>query len=327
MVRGTFARWGVVVALTGLLAGCGGGGSGGGTSANGPATLKVGVLPVTDVAPLYLGIKQGFFERRGLTIHPQVMQGGAEVTAAIVSGSLDVGFSSVEPLMIARSKDIPVQILSQGVQAAPSTARSWDGLMVKANGPIHSPRDLEGKTVAVNALKNMNELAVRTVLTRDGVDVSKIKFIEVPFPDMPAAVQTGRVDAATAVEPFVTASEAAGARKLLSFFAGMQPKMTIATYFASQPYIAKHAGVVRRFIAAMKQSLEYAQTHHAAVRSIVGTYTKIPAAVAQKMNLPYWSAGLNRPSIDLTATATQRFGYTKAKVGPDQLIRSGAAAG
>ena len=326
MVRGTFARLGVLAATALLAAGCGGG-SGGGSSDSGPTTLKVGVLPITDVAPLYLGIKQGFFKREQLTIKPQVMQGGAAVTAAIISGDLDIGFSSVEPLMIARSKNIPVKILSQGVQAAPSTAKSWDGLMVKGSGPIHSPQDLAGKTIAVNALKNMNELAVRTVLSRDGVDVSKIKFIEVPFPDMPGAVQTGRVDAASAVEPFVTASEAGGARKLLSFFAGMQPKMTIATYFASEPYIAKHADVVRRFIAAMKQSLEYAQTHHAAVRKIVGTYTKIPAAVAQKMNLPYWSADLNRPSIDLSATETQHFGYTKTKVGANQLIWSGADAG
>ena len=98
------------------------------------------------------------------------------MTAAIVSNSLDIGFSSVEPLMIASSKNIPVRIISQGVQAAPSTGQSWDGLTVKAGGPIHSPKDLEGKTVAVNALKNMNELAVRTVLMRQGVDVSKIRF-------------------------------------------------------------------------------------------------------------------------------------------------------
>ena len=326
MMRGTFARWGLAMAAATLVAGCGSSGTGGG-GGSGPATLKVGVLPVTDVAPLYLGIKQGYFKQQKLTIKPQVMQGGAEVTAAIVSNSLDIGFSSVEPLMIARSKNIPVRIISQGVQAAPSTAQSWDGLMVKANGPIHSPKDLEGKTVAVNALKNMNELAVRTVLNRQGVDVSKIRFIEVPFPDMPAAVKTGRVDAATAVEPFVTASEADGARKLLSFFAGMQPKMTIATYFAITPYIAKHTDVVKRFTTAMNKSLAYAQSHHAAVRSIVGTYTKIPPAVAQKMKLPYWSTDLNQPSIELTATETQHFGYTPKKVDPGQLIWSGAAAG
>jgi NitT/TauT family transport system substrate-binding protein len=65
------------------LAGCGdddGGGGGGG----GPATLKVGVLPIADVAPLYLGMDEGFFKEEQLTIKPQVMQGGTEVTAAVV---------------------------------------------------------------------------------------------------------------------------------------------------------------------------------------------------------------------------------------------------
>jgi NitT/TauT family transport system substrate-binding protein len=93
VVRMTCARWAVAaLAAVAVLAGCGSSGGGGTT---GPATLKVGVLPVTDVAPLYLGIRQGFFKQQGLTIKPQVMQGGAEVTAAIVSGSLNMGFSSV----------------------------------------------------------------------------------------------------------------------------------------------------------------------------------------------------------------------------------------
>jgi NitT/TauT family transport system substrate-binding protein len=325
MVRRRRARWGAAAATAVLvLAGCGGG-EGGGSS--GPVTLNVGVLPVADVAPLYIGVQQGFFKQAGLTVKPKLMQGGAEVTAAVVSGDLDIGFSSVEPLLIARSKDLPIQILSQGVQAAPSVDASWDGLVVKASGPIKSPKDLEGKTIAVNALANMNELAIRTVLSRDGVDVKKIKFLEVPFPDMPAAVAGGRVDAATAVEPFVSASEASGSRKLLSFFAGLQPKMTIATYFAMKPYIEKHGDVAKRYVTAMNKSLAYAQDHPDAVRKVIGTYTKIKPAIAQKMRLPYWSASLNRPSIELTARAAQRFGYTKDKVDTSQLIWSGAEAG
>jgi hypothetical protein len=58
-----------------------------------------------------------------------------------------------------------------------------------------------------------------------------------------------------------------------------------------------------------------------------GTYTKIPAAVAHKTNLLQWSDSLNRPSIDLTASQAQRFGYTQGKVDVGQLIWSGATAG
>jgi NitT/TauT family transport system substrate-binding protein len=81
MGRGTFARCGAVAVAAALLAGCGssGGGGGGGSSEAGkPVTLKVGVLPVTDVAPLYIGRQQGFFAQQKLTVKPQVMQGGAE---------------------------------------------------------------------------------------------------------------------------------------------------------------------------------------------------------------------------------------------------------
>jgi len=137
--------------------------------------LKVGVLPIADVAPLYLGSEKGFFEREGLTIEPQVTQGGAEVTAGVVSGDFDLGFAATEPLMAAHVRGLPVTIVSQGVQAAEDPERDWGRLLVGGDSPVREPADLEGRTVAVNALKSMPELCVRIVLDRQGVDTSGIK--------------------------------------------------------------------------------------------------------------------------------------------------------
>jgi NitT/TauT family transport system substrate-binding protein len=325
---GRAAAWFAAAAVAMLAAGCGGGGSSGDDASGGdaakPQTVKVAVLPVADVAPIYLGVKKGFFGAEKLTLKPQIMQGGAEVTAAVVSGSIDVGFSSVEPLMIAKSKDLPVKILTQGVQAAPTTKDAWDSLLVAKGSAITSPKDLEGKTIGVNAVKNMNELCVRAVLSRAGVDVSKVKFIEVPFPEMPATLKAGRVDAISAVEPFVSAARAEGAKDLLSYFAGLQTKMTVATYFSSDRYLSGNGGTVQRFARAMNRSLQYAQGHPDEVRAIVPTYTKIPAAVAGKMKLPYWSTDLNRPSIELVAQQSQKFGAIDKQPDLEELIWSGA---
>jgi NitT/TauT family transport system substrate-binding protein len=315
----------LTIALATSVAGCGGGSSGSG-KAGAPATLKVGVLPIADVAPLYLGIKKGFFKQEKLTLKPQVMQGGAEVATGVVSGSLQFGFSSTSPLMVAKSKGLPVQIVTQGVQAAASTAQAWDGLLVKGNSPIRSPQDLAGKTVAVNQVRGMNELCIRAVLARRGVDASKIKFLEVPFPEMGAALQKGRVDAISAVEPFVSQAKAAGARDLFSFFAGLQPKLTVATYFTKSDYVAKNGDVVKRFARAMNKSLSYAQSHSDEVRSIVLTYTKIPPAAAKKMQLPYWSPDLNRPSIQLIADETKKAGFAPSAPKLDDLIWKGAGS-
>jgi NitT/TauT family transport system substrate-binding protein len=319
----------VAVLGTALVAavavGCGGGGGGGaGGSSGGKATLKVGVLPISDVAPLYLGIKKGFFEQEKLTIKPQVLQGGAEVTTAVASGKLNLGFAAAEVLIVAKSKGLPVQIVSQGNQAAASTAEAWDGVVVRANSPIKTPQDLAGKTIAVNALKGSAELSIRAVLTRDGVDVSKLKFLEVPFPDMLAALQSGRVDAAAPVEPFVSQARATGGRVLFSYFAGLQPKLTVGTYFAMTPFIDKNADLIKRFVRAMNRSLTYAQAHPDEARQVVLTYTKIPAKVARTMKLSYWSSDLNVPSIELTARDAERFGFVKSAPNVDDLIWRGA---
>jgi NitT/TauT family transport system substrate-binding protein len=324
-MRRAFASLLLAVAAAFSVVGCGGGTPSVGSN-GGQATVKVGVLPIADVAPLYLGMQQGFFKQQKLTIKPQILEGGAAVTAAVVSGKLDFGFSATEPLTVARSKGLPVQIVSQGDQAAPSIAKAWDGLMVRPNGPIKSPKDLEGKTIAVNALSSMNELCTKAVLERDGVDVSKVKFLEVQFPDQVGALQAKRVDAISAVEPFVSQAKAAGARSLFSYFAGLQPKLTVATYFATTPFIKKNTDVVTRFAKAMNKSLAYAQSHPDEARKAVLSYTKIPPKAAQKMNLPYWSTNLNEPSIQLVANYTKHFGYAKTLPSMNELIWSGATA-
>jgi NitT/TauT family transport system substrate-binding protein len=304
------------------LAGCGGD-DGGGGSGGGPATLKVGVLPIADVAPLYLGDAKGFFEDEQLTIEPQVMQGGAEVTAAVVSGDADLGFAATEPLIVAKSKGVPVEIVSQGNQAAATEAEAWDGLMVK-DPAIEEPADLEGKTIAVNALKSMPELCARSLLEREGVDVSKVDFVEVPFPEMTAALDAGRIDATTSVEPFVSEAKASGARSLGSYLTGLEPKLTVGTYFGATQYLDANQDVVERFARAMNKSLTYAQAHPDEARKAVTGYTEIPAKVASAMKLSFWSTDLNRPSIELIADEAERFDFVEEKPNVDDLIWSGA---
>jgi NitT/TauT family transport system substrate-binding protein len=318
-------RWWLVPLLYLAAVGCGGGAKSVSES-GGEATVRVGVLPISDVAPIYLGMKKGFFQQEKLAIKPQVMQGGAEVTAGVVSGKLDLGFSATEPLLVAKSKGLPVEIVSQGVQAAASASSAWDGLIVRGDSPIKQPKDLEGKTIAVNALSNMPELCTKAVLASHGVDVSKVKFLEVPFPDQVAALQANRVDAISAVEPFVSQAKAAGDRSLLSYLVGVEPKLTVATYFTTTPFIKKNSDVVTRFARAMNKSLTYAQAHPDEARAVVLTYTKIPPKAAQKMNLPYWSDDLNEPSIERTATETKRFGNVKSAPDVNALIWDGAAS-
>jgi NitT/TauT family transport system substrate-binding protein len=311
-----------------LVAACGGGGGGGGgSSSNGPTTLKVGVIPIADVAPLYVGIKQGFFKQENLTIKPQLAEGGATITAQTVSGDLQVGFSNVTSLIIASSKKLPVEIVASGVQGASSEDKAWDAVLSKKGSPITDPKELEGKTVSVNNLNNVGPLTINNAMEKAGADYKKVKYVEVPFPDANAAVDGGRVDAAWVVEPFVSQGAAQGAQEVLHPFEAMAPNFEVATYFVTKQYAAQNKDVVDRFVRAINKSLQYAQSHSDIVRQVVPTYTKIPKEVAAKMRLPQWSPDLNRPTIQQTADLAQKYGFIKEKPNLDDLIRPQSGGG
>ncbi|GGQ38265.1 hypothetical protein GCM10010279_54370 [Streptomyces mutabilis] len=66
-----------------------------GSSDGGTTTLKVGLIPIVDVAPLYLGQEKGFFEERGLKLEFSGAQGGAAIVPGVVSGQFQFGFSNM----------------------------------------------------------------------------------------------------------------------------------------------------------------------------------------------------------------------------------------
>jgi NitT/TauT family transport system substrate-binding protein len=311
----------VLLALP-LVAACGGDSSdsssgGSSTNSSGDAakavTLKVGVLPIADVAPLYVGMKQGFFSAEKLTIKPAVAEGGAAVVPAVMSGDDQIGFSNVVSLMLAKEKNLPITPINAGVQAAGSPSEAWDALLAPKGG-VTDLKQLEGKKVSVNTLKNLPEVAVRNSLEAAGVDASKVSFVEIPFPDVGAALDSKRVDAAFAVEPFVGSAVAAGAKPLAQPFEQLAPDLTIAEYFTTEKYAKENPDVVARFQRAMNKSLEYSQAHPEAVREIIPTYTKTPKAAAAKMTLPKWSTEVNAEAMNKQVELSKQYGVLTGDV-------------
>jgi NitT/TauT family transport system substrate-binding protein len=306
-------------------AGCGdddgnGGGGGGGGEA-GPTTLKVGVIPIADVAPLYLGMKNGFFDEVQLKIDPQLAEGGAAITPAVVSGDFQIGFSNTISLLIAASQDLPVQIISQGVLAGKTEEEAWADLLVLKDGPIKEPKDLEGKTIAVNTLKNICEVTIKASLEPEGVAVDTLKFTEVPFPDMNAALESKRVDGACVVEPFVSQGKAGKARGIDPFYVRTAPDLTVATYFTSRQYVEQNGDVVDRFVEAMNKSLTYAQSHPDEVRQVLLDYTEIPPEAVEQIKLPIWRPDLNEPTIEKLSELSLKYGLIEEQPDLDELIR------
>ncbi|WP_030896345.1 MULTISPECIES: ABC transporter substrate-binding protein [unclassified Streptomyces] len=306
----------IAVVTVAAAAGCGSSsGTGGASSSAGDKTtqVKVGIIPIVDVAPLYLGQKKGFFSSRGIDLKMETAQGGAAIIPGVVSGQFQFGFSNVTSLMIAQTKGVPIKSVVNGTASTGDTGKDISGVAVKEDSPIKSAKELAGKTVAVNTLQNIGDTTVREVVRKDGGDPSKVKFVEMPFDQMPAALDGGQVDAAWVGEPALTIAKGQGARVVASPFAETDPNLTIATYFASAKLAQENPDLVKKFTEAVTESLKYASEHPDEARQIVTTYTKIDGEVLKKLTLPTWPAEYDMASLEKLASLGEQDGIFGGK--------------
>ena len=99
-----------VTALSATMAACGGSDdtSDNNSASGSPDKVKVGVIPIVDVAPIYLGKAKGFFQKQNIDLTPEPAQGGAAIVPAVVSGQYQFGFSNVVSLLLGASKNVPI---------------------------------------------------------------------------------------------------------------------------------------------------------------------------------------------------------------------------
>jgi NitT/TauT family transport system substrate-binding protein len=293
----------LTAALALLAAGCGSSGTSGD---GGPDEVKVGLISILDVAPIYLGKDKGFFAERDIELTLQPAEGGTETVPSVLSGNQQFGFSNVVTLLLAQAQGLPVKVVSNGTNSTGVDGEDFGALMVGAGSSVQSVKDLAGKKVAVNTFQNVVELAVRASALKAGIDPESIEFVKLPFPDMPAALAEGRADAVFVVEPFQQIVLSQGGRSLASSYVDTAEDLSVAMYFTSKELLGENPDLVKRFTDAMNESLAYADAHPEEVRRILPTYTKIGQEVIPDLVLPKWPTEINTESVETIAELAQQ---------------------
>ena len=325
---------GVLISLTMIAAGCGDDDDGedaagdeadreaGGTEDDELTPIKVGILPIADLAPLYYGIEEGYFAEEGLAVTTEVGQGGAALVPAVVSGDYQLAFGNYVSLMLARQNGVEMQIVGNVVSGAESADRGTNALLVAPDSGITSVDDLAGRTFAVTTLNNVAEVNIRTMLREAGVDDADIEFVEMPFPDMNAAVESGQVDVAWQAEPFVTLGESAGLVNVGDPMYATTPSMPLAGMFASQGWTEENPDLVEAFDRAMRRSLE-ASGDDEAMRAAIEANTETPPEVVPELALANWQADLDTEKLQLVGELAAEYGLLEDEPDLDALVWDG----
>lgn len=129
--------------------------------------------------------------------------GWPEVKESLMAGRIEAAYMLAPLVMDLADKRIPVKIVSLG-------HRSGAVIMVRTDSPYQKFSQLAGKRIAIPSRFAVDFLFLRKMLVQEGMSHDDIELIEMPPPDMPAALYANAVDAYCTGEPFGAAAEQAG---------------------------------------------------------------------------------------------------------------------
>src|SRR5690625_655560 len=282
--------------------------------------INVGVIPIVDVAQLYLGVEEGVFEEHGLEVNLQEAQGGAAIVPGIQAGDFDFGFSNITSLVIASSQGLPLQIVAPGPNSTGDPDEDFAGVLVPEDSDITAIEDLDGATVAINTLNNINDTVLREGMSQAGGDPSSMDLVEVAFPDMQSQVESGNVDAMVVVEPFQTIGESAGMRSIYAPYAEPTEDLSVAGYFTSEQMIASDPDTVDAFAVAMREAQQFAEDNPDAAKEIMTTYITTDVDIAPDLVMPSFPQEINEESLDTMIDWTVEYGLIDEAIDLDELI-------
>ncbi|NRQ35008.1 ABC transporter substrate-binding protein [Nonomuraea sp. NN258] len=320
--RGTLIGLIASLTLTLALTACSGGGGDRNTSAGGSekTTISVGMLPVPDAAPLYIAINKGYFAAEGLTVKPELMaQGTAAALTKQAGGGLDVILGNYMSVFTAQEKGVGTfTFIADCYQAGA------DGfnLMVKSDSPLKSPAELKGRTIALNSIGNIGDLAVISTIKGHGLTRDDVTFVEIPFPEMAKALAEKRVDAAWLAEPFITYAEKQNAaRTLADTMTGPTKDFPVAGWSVTAEFAKANPGTVAAFQRAIGKAQAEAAGDRDEVTKVVPTYTKIDAQSAAAISLgTFPTAKLDGARLQRVADLMRELGFLTAGLDAKTMV-------
>jgi NitT/TauT family transport system substrate-binding protein len=245
-----------------------------------PVSLQLGAMPIDPSAEAFYGQDAGFFRTAGLDVKITVLNNGSALAAATTAGTLDVGFGSPSPVILAHQRGLPVRFIAPAaVYTGPLPNSS---LMIAKGAPIRSGADLNGKTVAVAGLHDLTQYSTQAWIDKNGGDAKTVAFIEIPYAEMGVALQQGRIAAGCVIEPYTTAVKSV-AQTLGNLNDAIAHRYLLAGWFATDGWLAKNASVAAKFAGAMRQVARWANSHQHDSAPILSRYTKIPPEAAATM--------------------------------------------
>lgn len=249
-----------------------------------PITISLALYPSLDYPAIYLGQRDGIFEKHGIDLEIEQVLTGTGLMSAITSGQFDLATNSVTGGVTGILSGLPVQMVS--VTSYQPTEGNVE-VLVPADSDIQTFADLAGKSVATINLQGLFHLGILNAVVLEGGDPAAVEAVPMGATDEAPALEAGRVDAIMIQDPFLTTIKAEyDFRSLGNPFGVLPYQIPAGAVFTSLETIEKNPEMIERWRAAFGEATAYANEHPELIDEIIPTYTDITPDQLASLGIP-----------------------------------------
>jgi NitT/TauT family transport system substrate-binding protein len=255
-------------------------------------TVRMGMILSMSTTPVYVAIERGYMAEENLDIQIEPVQVTSQALTQVGAGNLEVANVTVGAAVLNTiDRGINIKLIS-GNDSYPPSGPGGNHFLVRKDlydSGVTDASGLRGRKVGGNALGVFTEYAIDRAMRTAGMTIDDVEFVQVPFPDIPAAFANKAIDAAIVAEPFgtVAINQGTAVPILPGWLAGAQQTVIMAG-----PTLLDEPGLADSFMRAFLRGLRdvTAEGITPEIAAIIEKYTRVPADLVQRLSHPYWDA-------------------------------------
>jgi NitT/TauT family transport system substrate-binding protein len=263
---------------------------------------------------LFLADQLGYFREEGLDVTIQSIKTSTVAIANQLAGRIDVTAGAYVAYVLGQAgspSTIQWKVLSEGSITQPGSQQ----VLVSSKSSIKKISDLKGKTIAANAVGNVGQLLVQSVMAENGISPTEYKVVADAFPDMASDLENGAYDAAWFDEPFLTSAQMSiGAKTLFDTCQGATTDFPLSGYMVTKSWTEKYPNTAAAFVRAINKGQQLADSNRtAAQKACVSAIKGVTSEVAAAIIFDSYPTGVDETRLQRVANVMQQFGLLKSK--------------
>ncbi|HEX3045648.1 MAG TPA: ABC transporter substrate-binding protein [Bacillota bacterium] len=229
-------------------------------------TVKIAYLPLTHALPLFVEEELNKDQFKNLNLELVKFGSWPELMDALNAGKVDGASVLIELGVKAKEQGIGLKAVALGHR---------DGNVVVVANDINSAADLKGKTFAIPHRLSTHNLLLSIMLKKAGLSYNDLKVIELPPPEMPAALAEKRIAGYIVAEPFGAKAVASGFGKVLYQSQDLWRNSICCALLLQDEFIKNNRSAAREFVADYAKAGDYLSSGGVKAQEIAQQYLRV----------------------------------------------------